>query len=55
MPEKDYWILVNATPDFKEGEPTPFQVFTTFEEITERKNEDGVVMRLFGSFQEITS
>jgi two-component system CheB/CheR fusion protein len=31
------WILVNATPEFKDGETTPFQVFTTFEDITARK------------------
>ncbi len=34
------WILVNATPEFKDGEPGPFQVFTTFEDITVRKRAE---------------
>ena len=35
--DKKRWILVNATPDFKDDEQIPYQVFTTFEDITERK------------------
>lgn len=30
------WILVNATPEFHPGETTPYQVYTTFEDITGR-------------------
>ena len=30
------WILVNACPLFKEGEKKPSQVYTTFEDITDR-------------------
>jgi PAS domain S-box-containing protein len=30
------WILVNATPQFRGGDTEPFQVYTTFEDITER-------------------
>ncbi len=31
------WIDVNAIPQFRPGEQTPYQVYTTFEDITERK------------------
>jgi two-component system CheB/CheR fusion protein len=30
------WILVNASPQFQEGDRKPCQVFTTFEDITAR-------------------
>ncbi len=36
------WILVNAMPQFQQGEVVPYQVHTTFEDITER-------CRLFGA------
>jgi hypothetical protein len=29
------WILVDAVPDFRPGEEKPFQVYTTFEDISE--------------------
>ncbi len=35
--EKHYWINVNANPQFKLGEKKPYQVYTTFNDITERK------------------
>ena len=38
MDEKYRWIIVNAIPEFRYGEDKPFQVFTTFEDITELKN-----------------
>jgi PAS domain S-box-containing protein/putative nucleotidyltransferase with HDIG domain len=31
------WININAIPQFRPGETVPFQVFTTFEDFTERK------------------
>lgn len=31
------WILVNAKPLFRDGEDTPYQVYTTFYDITRRK------------------
>lgn len=34
------WILVNSIPQFKVGEKKPFQVFSTFLDITERKNAE---------------
>jgi two-component system CheB/CheR fusion protein len=30
------WILVNATPEFRNGEDRPYQIYTTFEDITSR-------------------
>jgi PAS domain S-box-containing protein len=32
------WINVNAVPQFKVGSKTPYQVYTTFEDITARRN-----------------
>lgn len=40
--ETPRWILVNAMPQFQQGEVEPYQVHTTFEDITER-------CRLFGT------
>lgn len=31
------WILVDAVPEYRSGETKPYRVFTTFTEITERK------------------
>ncbi|MFZ4438712.1 MAG: PAS domain S-box protein [Syntrophales bacterium] len=42
-PQKDMhsWISVTATPLFKTGETTPFQVYATFDDITtERRDEE---------------
>ncbi len=36
--EKTRWININAIPQYKEDETKPFQVYTTFEDITKRKN-----------------
>ena len=34
----DYrWININAVPQFKDGEREPYQVYTTFDDVTERK------------------
>jgi PAS domain S-box-containing protein len=35
--ETFHWIDMYATPQFREGESTPYQVFTTFTDITERR------------------
>ena len=38
-----HWVLVNAVPLFKEGETTPYEVYTTFTDITEiRKAQDAL-------------
>ena len=34
------WININAIPQFRNGETKPYQVFTTFEDVTERKNAE---------------
>jgi PAS domain S-box-containing protein len=34
------WININAIPRFKDGEDKPYQVYTTFEDITERKQAE---------------
>ncbi len=41
-PEKnDYvWIIVNSVPQFKEGSETPYQVYSTFLDVTERVNAE---------------
>lgn len=40
-PEKNkhVWILVNARPEFRQGETTPWQVYTTFTDITALKEQ----------------
>lgn len=35
-----HWININATPQFRLGEKEPFQVYTTFEDITEQKEAE---------------
>jgi two-component system CheB/CheR fusion protein len=30
------WIMVNATPEFRNGNPSPYQVFATFDDITDK-------------------
>jgi PAS domain S-box-containing protein len=35
-----HWIVINAIPQFKPGEDTPYQVYTTFSDITERRKAE---------------
>ena len=37
------WILINAIPQFKPDEDRPYQVYTTFTDITERKRAEAVL------------
>ncbi len=37
--EQTRWININATPQYRKGEKKPFQVYTTFEDITKRKKD----------------
>ncbi|MHB8929679.1 MAG: hybrid sensor histidine kinase/response regulator [Melioribacteraceae bacterium] len=32
------WILLDAIPEFREGDSEPYRIFTTFSDITEQKN-----------------
>ena len=34
------WININAVPLYREGEEKPYQVYTTFEDITERQKTE---------------
>ncbi len=44
--EKRYrWININAVPIFRTGEDKPFQVYTLFDDITERKQEEHRMLR----------
>ncbi len=38
------WINVNAIPLFKAGETKPYQVYTTLDDISERKRYEGVLL-----------
>jgi PAS domain S-box-containing protein len=39
------WILIDAVPEFRHGETRPYQVFTTFTDITERKRAEEAMKR----------
>lgn len=43
--ENYHWINVNAIPQFKPGENTPYQVYTTFEDITKRKQVEDALQK----------
>ena len=34
------WLLINATPEFRKGEKTPYRAYTTFTDITEQKKAE---------------
>jgi len=42
---KHNWISINAVPQFRPGDTKPFQVYTTFVDITERKNAEEALRR----------
>ncbi|MFC1508412.1 PAS domain S-box protein [Candidatus Omnitrophota bacterium] len=43
--EEYCWIRVNAVPQFKPGKNKPFQVYTTFKDITEQKKAEDALLR----------
>jgi len=38
--DQTHWININAVPQFKSGERDPYQAYTAFEDITERKRAE---------------
>ncbi len=46
------WININATPLFKFDEKIPYQVFTTFEDITKRKEAEDEIKHTYLKLQE---
>lgn len=52
--DKDYrWINIDAIPQFRENESTPFQVFTTFDDITKQRRIQQRLNELFSKYQSI--
>lgn len=50
----DYrWLKVNATPLFKNSEKNAYQVFTTFEDITNERNSQRKLKELYIKYQNI--
>ena len=47
------WININATPQYKNDEKTPYQVYTTFEDITALKNSEYVLMESEAKYRSI--
>jgi PAS domain S-box-containing protein len=44
---EDYvWLSVSAVPEYREGEPEPFRVFATFEDITEQRQSQEKLQKL---------
>lgn len=49
--ERYVWIIVNSIPQFKKGESRPYQVFSTFLDITDRKNAEDDLKELKENLQ----
>jgi len=44
--KEDYrWISINAVPEYKEDESKPFQVYTTFNDVTDRKEAEEMLRK----------
>lgn len=48
------WINIHAVPQFRPGEDRPFQVYTTFENITEKKRAEEALIEKEGRLRFIT-
>ena len=52
--EKNYrWININTVPQYKPGEEKPYQVFVTFEDVTERKKAEDALGESYQLLQTI--
>ncbi|MDM8569637.1 PAS domain S-box protein, partial [Thiotrichales bacterium HSG1] len=41
--EKYYWVIINAIPEFMSGQNKPYRVYTTFHDITDRKQAETIL------------
>lgn len=52
--QKDYkWIKIDAIPQFRNGKSNPFQVFTTFDDITAERSIKQSLNELYSKYQNI--
>jgi len=51
--EQYHWINIYATPQFRPGESKPYQVYTTFADITERKRTEETLRQSEGKYRTI--
>lgn len=53
-PEKNgyVWIIVHSIPQFRNGENRPYQVFSTFLDVTKRVNAENEILRLKSELEE---
>ena len=49
------WLKINAVPEYKVGERKPYQVYTTFKDITDLKNAEEKREQLIGELKEALS
>ncbi|MCP4725358.1 MAG: PAS domain S-box protein, partial [bacterium] len=54
-PEDDMyrWININSIPRFRPGDDKPFQVYVTFEDITERKKAEDALLKSEAQFRNV--
>jgi PAS domain S-box-containing protein len=53
--ESFVWLITNAIPVIREEEDTPYQVFVTLQDITERKKAEEGLLKSNNRFQNITA